>query len=278
MSWRARYPEKRDVIVCILCLAFLFGVLGQVGEGGRRRAKEAVCQANLHQWHGIFQDYIAENDGKFLTGVSDMGYYWPLQLPHEYQDWKKNRAWFCPTAVTPTMDEKGVYVAKLPVFSAWGIFRAPGQMTYRGKTYVMNSNGLNGSYGLNGYTLGIAATYEGGLRASEGWADLKDVPNPDRVPLFFDALRFDLWPLATDPPAPSEFAAWSSNNMARCCINRHNGTVNCLFVDGSVRKVGLKELWTLKWYKSFNTAGPWTKAGGVQPENWPQWMSTFKDY
>ncbi len=34
-------------------------------------------------------------------------------------------------------------------------------------------------------------------------------------------------------------------------------------MDWSVRKVGLKELYTLKWHKSFNTRGPWTQAGGV---------------
>jgi hypothetical protein len=66
--------------------------------------------------------------------------------------------------------------------------------------------------------------------------------------------------------------------MARCCINRHVGAVKCLFVDGSVRKVGLKELWTLKWHRSFDTAGPWTKAGGVMPADWPRWMSPFKEY
>ena len=27
-----------------------------------------------------------------------------------------------------------------------------------------------------------------------------------------------------------------------------------------------------------NTAGPWTKAGGAQPDDWPQWMRKFKDY
>ena len=62
------------------------------------------------------------------------------------------------------------------------------------------------------------------------------------------------------------------------CINRHDGGVNCVFLDGSVRKVGLKELWTLKWHGRFDTAGPWTKRGGVRPEDWPQWMRRFKDY
>jgi prepilin-type processing-associated H-X9-DG protein len=61
------------------------------------------------------------------------------------------------------------------------------------------------------------------------------------------------------------------------CINRHNGHINVLFLDWSVRKVGLKELWILKWDSDWDTAGPWTKAGGVQPEDWPQWMRSFKD-
>jgi len=66
--------------------------------------------------------------------------------------------------------------------------------------------------------------------------------------------------------------------MGGFLINRHEGHVNGLFLDWSVRKIGLKELWTLKWHADFNTAGRWTKAGGVNPEAWPQWMRKFKDY
>ena len=62
------------------------------------------------------------------------------------------------------------------------------------------------------------------------------------------------------------------------CISRQDGGINMLFMDWSVRKVGLKEWWTLKWYKIFNTAGPWTKAGGVLPEDWPEGMRGFQDY
>jgi prepilin-type processing-associated H-X9-DG protein len=62
------------------------------------------------------------------------------------------------------------------------------------------------------------------------------------------------------------------------CINRHDGYVNSLFMDWSVRKVGLKELWTLKWHREYDTRNPWTKAGGVKPEDWPQWMRRFRDY
>jgi len=37
-------------------------------------------------------------------------------------------------------------------------------------------------------------------------------------------------------------------------------------------------VWTLKWHRTFDKTGPWTKAGGVNPNDWPQWMRNFKDY
>jgi len=46
----------------------------------------------------------------------------------------------------------------------------------------------------------------------------------------------------------------------------------------SVRKVGLKELWTLKWHRTYNVNGPRTKAGGATPGKWPEWMRHYKDY
>ena len=280
MNTRPWHLRKRDIAVLVLCLACLISTLGVVGERGRRRAKEMVCQANLQQWHGIFQSYIAENDGKFVSGCSASGYWWPLQLTLEQQDWKRNRTWFCPTATTPTNDEHGKSSTTLTIFNAWGIFK-PGAMTYQGKTYFAGPNGLSGSYGLNGYVLNIPENgrYGGNMPAAYGWRDILSVTSADRVPMFIDAIRFDLFPLHTDTPPEMESTVWTSiNHMQRCCINRHDGTVCCLFVDGSVRKVGLKELWTLKWHKSFNTAGPWTQAGGVWPEDWPWWMREFKDY
>jgi prepilin-type processing-associated H-X9-DG protein len=66
--------------------------------------------------------------------------------------------------------------------------------------------------------------------------------------------------------------------MEAVCINRHEGVTNSLFLDGSVRRVGLKELWTLKWFLTCDTAGRWTKAGGVRPEDWPAWMRGFREY
>jgi len=54
--------------------------------------------------------------------------------------------------------------------------------------------------------------------------------------------------------------------------------VETVFMDFSVRKVGLKELYTLKWHRKFNTGGPFTIAGGVQESKWPEWIRKFPDY
>jgi len=61
-------------------------------------------------------------------------------------------------------------------------------------------------------------------------------------------------------------------------MNRHQGSVNAILMDWSARRVGLKELWTLKWHPEFNTRGRWTTAGGVQPGDWPGWMRPFRAY
>jgi prepilin-type processing-associated H-X9-DG protein len=66
--------------------------------------------------------------------------------------------------------------------------------------------------------------------------------------------------------------------MGRFCISRHDGYINALFLDFSVRKVGLKELWTLKWHRQYDTCGTWTVCGGISPTDWPIWMQDFEDY
>lgn len=272
--------RAHDAVVVLGCIFFSLLTLGAISEGGRRRAKEIVCQSNLRQWHNVFQGYIEQNDGKFLSGEPGTpGYWWPEQLSEEHRDWKRTRIWFCPSAQKPIRDEYGVTATTLNIFNAWGIFDSREHAN-------LGPNGIAGSFGINGYCLipqanpgqNPVANYASGVPTSDGWQNLYEVPEAGNVPMFVDALRFDLWPRHTAPPAASEFAAWTGNHMARCCINRHDGAVNCLFVDGSVRKVGLKELWTLKWHKSFDTAGPWTTAGGVRPEDWPGWMRAFRDY
>ncbi len=268
------YFSRKDSLFTIACIVFVLANLGAIGSTGRRRAKQAVCLSNLRQWGVIADTYTKNHDGYFWPSAPGTpGYWWIRYLEDRYKDWKKNRIWFCPEAETPIYDEHGNRLPTLNIFSAWGIYKVTG----------LGPNGMAGSYGLNGYVLtprplgGGATTYEGGVPVQYGWRT-PYVAGGSNIPVFLDALRYGAWPIETQGPAANEFSAWGWNNTARFCINRHNGAVGCVFMDWSARKVGLKELWKLKWHRAFNTQGPWTKAGGVRPADWPEWIRDFKDY
>jgi prepilin-type processing-associated H-X9-DG protein len=127
-----------------------------------------------------------------------------------------------------------------------------------------------GSYGINEWLIGPVSR---STLVSELNTNLREGA---RVPFYLDSI---LWETCLgEAPPPYEGCTSPEFGQNPSCVNRHEGGVNCLFLDWSVGKVGLKELWTLKWYGHFDTAGPWTERGGVKPEDWPAWMREFKDY
>jgi prepilin-type processing-associated H-X9-DG protein len=61
--------------------------------------------------------------------------------------------------------------------------------------------------------------------------------------------------------------------MRDVCIDRHNNGINILFLDFSVDRVELKELWDLHWHRQ------WTNPAYAQPppSPWPDWMRRYGD-
>jgi prepilin-type processing-associated H-X9-DG protein len=161
-------------------------------------------------------------------------------------------------------------------FLAWGRYQPEGEELVPGWNPY-------GSYGAN-----MCVTYHWMYPNEEmrvqAWPTA-DVRGADRIPVFADHTMAWIWGWKMNvsyevepPPCDAIPTGSDSGPYMHSCINRHDGGINATFLDWSVRKVGLKELWTLKWNRPFNTAGPWTMAGGVKPEDWPQWMRGFKDY
>jgi prepilin-type N-terminal cleavage/methylation domain-containing protein len=262
-----------ELLVVIAIIAILMAILMPALRRVKEQGKMISCLGNLKQWNLIAAMRTEANDGKFWeSDPGTRGYWFPRYMEDRYKSWKKNKLWFCPSATKPIRDEDGVTAPTFNIFNAWGIFTGD----------RLSRDGIAGSYGINGYCLipqgpNAAIDYEGSIPVEYGWKTAGG-RNAAQVPWFIEALRFDLWPLPTQAPADNEFEIWTSNNMGRCCINRHQGFLNAAFMDWSARKVGLKELWTLKWHKRFDTSGPFTKAGGMRPEDWPEWMRRFKDY
>ena len=226
----------------------------------KKQAKTVACQVNLRQWSVIFCAYADDNDGSFLSGLvedsANPGKYWWMDPLKPY--YKDERIRLCPTATKPYTG--GVRAA----FTAWIV------------------QGDTGSYSPNGWLCNPPATMGTlhGRTTEYNWRTVT-VSGTGNIPVFLDCRWDDAWPGDRDEPPSYDgdvIESPNNNEMKRFCINRHDGFINGLFLDWSVRKVGLKELWTLKWHREYDTAGPWTKAGHVRTGDWPEWMRNFKDY
>ena len=275
-----------ELLVVISIMVLLMAMLLPALSRARKQARAVVCQSNLRQWGVLMATYVSENDGRLPEPP-------PEKVPPArswlvWGGWVWGWGWRaaqnteeivrCPMA-TELADPTGTGNPVGGTFLAWGRSWLGGRVPEPWDRYASyGSYGCNGAI-MNHWTHGNESTAS---MQECAWRTV-DVRGRDKIPVYFDAA----WPwnggnAAEDYTAPPEYDAvptavalptWNAP-----CINRHDGGINSLFLDWSVRKVGLKELWTLKWHRKYNTSGPWTKAGGVQPSDWPEWMHRFKEY
>jgi prepilin-type N-terminal cleavage/methylation domain-containing protein/prepilin-type processing-associated H-X9-DG protein len=237
-----------ELLVVIGLIALLMAVLVSTLEQTRRQARAVKCRSNLNQWGWLFCSLAEENDGVF---PGELGC---RSSPFSYYVDNFEYPLFCPMAKTPREDRN------------W-----PGSTFYGWRCPVHPFR--SGSYGVNNWAPFLTTDYS---EFPDSWENTYHKGTAD-IPVLLDCAVGKSNPDDTDQPPPME-EYWLGPNMSGFCIDRHDGGINVLFMDASVRKVGLKELWTLKWHQGFNTANKWTSAGGVQPSDWPKWMRKFKDY
>ncbi len=259
-----------ELLVVISIIALLMAILMPTLARARKQAQAIGCQANLRQWGTLWNMEFAENGGRVPTkeemikgeawwgwGWWEVGFAPPSFQPRAFEAVKD--IVLCPRATRfnePTKHLKG------GTFLAWT----------EGPGYHYGSHGRNGWFMYH-----YADPFQADERYFFGTLGLK---NAGATPALLDACFQQGEPEPTNSPPVCDAIPWrvpvgATNSFV---INRHDGYVNSLLLDWSVRKVGLKELWTLKWHRKYDTGGPWTKAGGVQREDWPPWMRKFKDY
>jgi prepilin-type N-terminal cleavage/methylation domain-containing protein/prepilin-type processing-associated H-X9-DG protein len=270
-----------ELLVVIAIIALLMAIMMPALQRVRGQAQKVTCQARLKQWGLMFKLYTDDHDGYFNEGwgVGETTLWMNALRPYYKDNWDML---LCPTATR-----------EMASLSDWGTFKAavrtvatPGGGSHR---YVF-------SYSINSWTNFMHA--DRGDRLEEWfWKSVTNTAavNPatgtttgrqvsrNHIPVFADATWHDAWPRHTDTPSPAMDAFGIGNQgtlgeMNHFAIDRHNGFVNFLFMDWSTRDVGLKECWTLKWHRSFDTNGPWTRAGGARAEDWPAWLRNYREY
>ncbi len=259
-----------ELLVVIAIIALLMSIMMPALNRVKGQAQKVSCQARLKQWALLFNLYTDDYDGYF-NNRDVSGGRWMTALETYYKDDAKML--LCPTA-TRLMQS----------FADWGTYKAASF-----DRYIF-------SYGINSWTNSVER--DRGARLKEWfWRNVQNnttvIPDNRRlagrrvslnqIPVFGDSTWYDAWPRHNDDPASYMDAfgignKGTSGEMNHFCIDRHNGFINLLFMDWSARNVGLKELWTLKWHRAYITNGPWTKAGGAMPADWPQWLRRYKDY
>jgi len=260
-----------ELLVVISIIALLIAILLSALQRVRNQARAVVCQTNLKQWGTILNIYVEENRAR---------------LPSVFDSYLFFRGTFIsdddPNISGPLnpFDTKGIACCPMAVSNSGYISNNTSKVGSTFEAWVERYNGppFRCSYGFNQKLLSFQSIGPvhpiGPVRGELLGLDVFSVKGRSKYPVLLDCKV----PRAAvmdhqEPPAERAKFGWGA-----FCMNRHNGYINGLFLDWSVRRIGLKELWTLKWYSDFDTSNPWTRDGGVRPEDWPEWMRKFKDY
>ena len=252
-----------ELLVVIAIIALLLSILMPALLAAKQQARKAVCMTNLAQWGMLFTLYTEDNDDFFFAGYhqdsdpdgailqSQNSDTWPYAVRSYYQD---SSLRFCPSA----RDTRNRSISSR---SAWEID---------------SDTAISGSYGLNGWVCDPPEEISEieGHDTQNHWRAMYVKSNRSKIPLMADAIWFTALPEDDDLPPKDEGNVSDSseqvdNQMQRFCVDRHRKKLNVLFLDSSIKTISPKELWRLKWHRTFDTTA-------ALPE-WPEWMSRFKD-
>jgi prepilin-type N-terminal cleavage/methylation domain-containing protein/prepilin-type processing-associated H-X9-DG protein len=249
-----------ELLMVIAVIALLIALLIPALQRANEQAKSVVCQANLRQMGITFTMYAQDNDGYFHHEIgSKPNNSWVAAMRPYYSHEPEIRA--CP--MTTKFFSEGL----TGPFVGWGVY---------GEGDIPNVpdwaiQGDYGSFGFNGWI----ANDNGGYHHGKNWLTLA-VKGGNDIPVFVDCQWVDALPEAWDEPPEYDGQChwqWHFHAMRNFCMNRHNGRVNGVFLDGTVRAIGLKELWTMKWHREWDE-----DSLPIGMPVWPEWMKDFKEY
>ncbi len=279
-----------ELLVVIAVIALLMAILIPALHRARNQARTVVCQSNLRQWAMTLAAYTQAYEGRLPSAEYGHSALWLLRgtfigamdpnADHGgLHGFHTRGIALCPMASRPRPPDPnrgGFNITVVTPTGSWHMTGKNGTSTAAWQILTPEPRFL-GSYGYN--TALFTAFRIERLRGARAIPDLNSFTLREHasIPVLLDST--DPWPSlrGADSTRPPNWPA-GAGGLNSSVMDRHGRQTNAIFLDWSVRSVGLKEIWTLKWASDFDRAGPWTKAGGVQPEDWPKWMRECKDY
>jgi len=217
-----------ELLVVIAIIALLMSILMPALAKARKMTRAVMCASNLKQWCSFFTMYTDDFDGSFMGGRNTGNDWWRALEPY----YKNRSILCCPMATDPDKNPWEGYGN----YGTWG----PGWF-----------DGFYGSYGMNEWVCN--PQFKKGEFPMYGdfkkyWRNT-NVKGQTDIPLLADAWWDQAWAEAFDwiPNYPGEFEGIGGDDMAHFVVLRHDGFINILFMDCTVRKVHLRDLWPQKW-------------------------------
>lgn len=282
-----------ELLVVVVILAILLSMIFPMGLLGMDAARSTQCKAKLQQWGVMWQAYVADHDGRFTPGLVNV-----RQVENgiyeggsgDLSSWARGE-WI--KALGPYIGAKSdllvcpIATEKNPDGHYWGGPRS---------TYVQGNRNLakDSSYGLNCWMFDppFWVDRNGNRRADSGEYITYLQGRPARfhfrrinaisedlswIPVFLDSMwrgggpdhnpnqshRFQA------PKYNGEWFDWN-REMMHFAMDRHQGGVNGVFADGSVRHIPVKQLWRLKWHREFDV----TLRDRM---SWPGWIDELSN-